>query len=373
MASGYAGRPSAWGQGGPGPSSTGTSTGAGTNTGAFLASVPRHPDLSLLLPPLHTGSRRDMAASSTAFASVRAPPLPTIRAQPAVIDLTGDEPAQSRRGRDAPTTATSSGTSAASRPPSGGPTGSQRDVIDVDALPDSPGRRRASGRQESPEVEFTFARQVHPPPPARPVEPRGFASGAHPYPAGAGWDPFGQMMGWSSGLSGYMRGLGRVPPGRSRERPEGPQPASRAGQGRGVGPDTGLARFANLRPDYDMVALDDEPTPARPVAPTYDAPEPAAEGFTRSPAEDDAILCPNCGEELGLGKSKEQRQVWFVKKCGHVFCGECTAQRRAGSRKKSDGKKWRGEPFGKCPVCVERGVENPSVVSHHQSMKQIFM
>ncbi|KAL8656101.1 MAG: hypothetical protein Q9210_000486 [Variospora velana] len=52
--------------------------------------------------------------------------------------------------------------------------------------------------------------------------------------------------------------------------------------------------------------------------PTYDAPPPPHAGFTRSPKEDDVLVCPNCEDELGLGEDDVKRQVWAVKACGHV-------------------------------------------------------
>lgn len=58
--------------------------------------------------------------------------------------------------------------------------------------------------------------------------------------------------------------------------------------------------------------------PPQPAPPTYDAPPPAREGFTRSPKEEDVLLCPNCEDELGTGKDEVKRQVWVVKACGHV-------------------------------------------------------
>lgn len=52
--------------------------------------------------------------------------------------------------------------------------------------------------------------------------------------------------------------------------------------------------------------------------PTYDAPPSPHAGFTRSPKEDDVLVCPNCEDELGLGEDDVKRQVWAVKACGHV-------------------------------------------------------
>ncbi|KAI4147995.1 MAG: hypothetical protein L6R39_002941 [Caloplaca ligustica] len=56
----------------------------------------------------------------------------------------------------------------------------------------------------------------------------------------------------------------------------------------------------------------------QPPPPTYDAPSPPRAGFTRSPKEEDILVCPNCGDELGLGKDDVKRQVWVIKACGHV-------------------------------------------------------
>ncbi|KAL8811270.1 MAG: hypothetical protein Q9223_002830 [Gallowayella weberi] len=63
----------------------------------------------------------------------------------------------------------------------------------------------------------------------------------------------------------------------------------------------------------DVTARQPQPAP-----PTYDAPSPARKGFTRSPKEDDVLVCPNCEDELGTGKDDIKRQVWVVKTCGHV-------------------------------------------------------
>ena len=57
----------------------------------------------------------------------------------------------------------------------------------------------------------------------------------------------------------------------------------------------------------------------QPPAPTYEAPPPARDGYTRSPTEDQELVCPNCDEELGVGEDDVKRQVWAVKNCGHVW------------------------------------------------------
>ena len=63
--------------------------------------------------------------------------------------------------------------------------------------------------------------------------------------------------------------------------------------------------------------MGDVPRPP-PPPPTYDAPSAPREGFTRSPREEDVLICPNCEEELGTGDNESKRQVWVIKSCGHV-------------------------------------------------------
>lgn len=58
-------------------------------------------------------------------------------------------------------------------------------------------------------------------------------------------------------------------------------------------------------------------TTGQPQRPTYQAPPAAPEGFTRSPGEDDRLVCPNCDHELVQGEELE-KQVWVARECGHV-------------------------------------------------------
>ena len=56
----------------------------------------------------------------------------------------------------------------------------------------------------------------------------------------------------------------------------------------------------------------------RPPSPKYTPPSEPPTGFTRNPAEDDVVVCPNCGDELAMGDDEAKQQVWAVKGCGHV-------------------------------------------------------
>ncbi|KAG0648647.1 RING-type E3 ubiquitin transferase rfp1 [Hyphodiscus hymeniophilus] len=84
--------------------------------------------------------------------------------------------------------------------------------------------------------------------------------------------------------------------------------------------------------------------------PEYVAPEPAKPGFTRSPTENDTIICPSCDEELvhdkehdepllkksGKAPTKKEREehpFWVVRDCGHVYCNHCFQNRRPAKNK----------------------------------------
>jgi hypothetical protein len=83
--------------------------------------------------------------------------------------------------------------------------------------------------------------------------------------------------------------------------------------------------FAGPLLNYQQTAFDlsmePEPEPDRQETaspPSYPPPPKAPEGFTRSPTEEEYLICPNCNEELSVGDSDLKKQVWLVKACGHV-------------------------------------------------------
>lgn len=57
--------------------------------------------------------------------------------------------------------------------------------------------------------------------------------------------------------------------------------------------------------------------PPRPASP-YKAPRTSGPGFTRKVEEDEIVVCPHCGDELGTGDGDLKQQIWVVKQCGHV-------------------------------------------------------
>lgn len=66
---------------------------------------------------------------------------------------------------------------------------------------------------------------------------------------------------------------------------------------------------------WDMGLERDRPEPP---PPTYKKPDAAPKGFTRSPEEDEVLVCPNCEDELCTGVGDLKKQVWIIKACGHV-------------------------------------------------------
>jgi len=82
-------------------------------------------------------------------------------------------------------------------------------------------------------------------------------------------------------------------------------------------------QILDVRMDFGAVAFDlGLNGPARPATPKYEPPPPAEKGFTRSPEEDEEVVCPNCGDELAVSEDETKAQVWVVKGCGHVS-GPC--------------------------------------------------
>jgi hypothetical protein len=68
------------------------------------------------------------------------------------------------------------------------------------------------------------------------------------------------------------------------------------------------------RPAFDM-GMDGG---NRPASPKYEPPKDAAPGFTRTPGEDEIVVCPNCGDELATGSDDMKQELWVIKACGHV-------------------------------------------------------
>lgn len=68
---------------------------------------------------------------------------------------------------------------------------------------------------------------------------------------------------------------------------------------------------------FELLGATHSSPPPRSASP-YKAPRAAAEGFARKVEEDDIVVCPHCGDELGKGDDDLKQQIWVVKQCGHV-------------------------------------------------------
>ena len=88
--------------------------------------------------------------------------------------------------------------------------------------------------------------------------------------------------------------------------------------GGGGGPERAAGGEMQIMMDYDMTGFDMGLGGNRPPTPKYSPPPEPQSGFTRSPEEDEVVVCPNCGDELAMGDSDEKQEVWVVKACGHV-------------------------------------------------------
>lgn len=245
-----------------------------------------------------------------------------------VIDLTG-EPDTPPQPIFRPFRPPSS--SRATRPPRF----SRGDIIDLEGRLDRPAEPLSENASGSPEVELLYTRSV----PveaqirrhmgvasyARPVEPQ-------PHLAGPGglralrdsWN--GNGPGGLARLQEFARtavapGSLRGEEGIRREvgRMEPPAPVNYRGSA-GPAVEDDLFVFGNRAEIELPQGMDYEAAGFAMVTPppTYKAPGPAQEGFTRSPGEEDRLVCPNCEEELGTGDQELKRQIWVARSCGHV-------------------------------------------------------
>lgn len=83
--------------------------------------------------------------------------------------------------------------------------------------------------------------------------------------------------------------------------------------------------------------------------------KPVRDGFTRSPEEGQELICPNCKDELCTGETEVKRQIWVIKACGHVYCGDCAGAGTRKGKERSKAGKSRGGACGKLGKCVIDG------------------
>jgi len=277
-------------------------------------------------------------------------PANTTMPTAAVIDLTSDtEPSPETRRMPPPPA-----TTRASRGPR-----FDRDIIDLSDDPPaaqhstSRNMARSNPQPESPEIQFMGTRQL--PAPRRRPEPEPMLDIVN---LDIDMDDDFEVLGETTRNNGGRRGgnqgqraygtqaavggLARFLPQLFREtvgrvHPGGPgliRPvAPRRFQQRPTFQNYTPGNFAVPQMDFNQVAFDLGGERDEAPDPTYEAPPPAPEGFTRSPRDDEMLVCPNCDDELCTGATDRKKQVWVIKGCGHVYCGECTYNRHKSKRK----------------------------------------
>lgn len=87
-----------------------------------------------------------------------------------------------------------------------------------------------------------------------------------------------------------------------------------------VNPDAQQRGALQVNLDFGATAFDLGLGGNPPPPPKYEPPPSPAKGFTRSPGEQDVVVCPNCGNELAVNSDEKKAEVWIIKKCGHVSC-----------------------------------------------------
>lgn len=303
-------------------------------------------------------------------------PMSAATARQAVIDLTGDDAEVSSTSDTHPSARTPAGITASSSTRATRPPNFERDIIDVDALPDEPESRAAQLRPPSPDVEVTFSRSLpsgarrrRSVPPARPTDPDGLG-GAMAFfnnPLGPAFPSHANIAltpANPSGPAGHARrrqehyrlgvhlldriaeqGARRIAnPADIRRRQEtvaseltnqnrlwqgmtfGPAFVTTHRYGPMHGPEVIIADepplpgFDPPNINYELVGFQNQPSVNHGSSVKPPTPPPAREGFTRSLNEQQVLVCPNCDDELGSGETDEKRSVWFVRGCGHVGC-----------------------------------------------------
>ena len=241
------------------------------------------------------------------------------------IDLTQDSSPVEHRDYVNLDPASRFSSSRATRPPR-----FARDIIDLEELEDT--SSTAAVREGSPDIEFVSSRPLLPrirnrsqslglgrrnadtPQNLRPPEVN-----RNP-PAG----PWQDLRNQVSRAQQSLRHPARMHPLNALLRRDLPAQTPPRNQFQDVDFDTIFINAGQpmvLPGDLDFSAqgftMGDVPRPP-PPPPTYDPPSIPRPGFTRSPREEDTLVCPNCEEELGIGEDESKRQVWVIKSCGHV-------------------------------------------------------
>ncbi len=233
-----------------------------------------------------------------------------------VIDLTEDTSSPPEAHRTPPAPTHNEASTAANRPPR-----FDRNIINIEEQEDT----AVNLREESPDVQFLTSR-----PRSRSLSATQRLARRRPELPSAARSPTRrshaparvlaedrnphQAAGWADALHNlpfprpYHPNFARV----HFDELVGIEGEFPAGRGLFQVPDN--LNFLQVGFNYDQPSRPQQ----QPRLPTYNPPPPAQRGFTRSPNEDDVLVCPHCDDELGVGSEEVKRQVWVVKACGHV-------------------------------------------------------
>ena len=207
-----------------------------------------------------------------------------------------------------------------------------QDVIEVEDN-SSPMPIGAENGNQSPEVEVLHSRptnSAHGSETRRPW-PRARGQGVAPYLAELRGPIADPAISFPEGPMAYFEQMFARARGRNEVRQEPYVPRTHNGRNFTLTRQPGwmpldLEGFDHATPsvrlpgnlDFHIQGFQMEAVNRVPSLPIYKAPPSPRLGFTRSPKEDQMIICPNCEHELAVGKNEVQRQVWVSKGCGHV-------------------------------------------------------
>ena len=207
-----------------------------------------------------------------------------------------------------------------------------QEVIEVEDN-SSPAPVGAGNGDQSPEVEVLHSRPTNNAQGSGNGRPwvRARGQGVAPYLAELRGPPADPTIGFPQGPMAYLQQMFARARGRDEPRQDLYVPRTHNGSnfaltGRSGWMPFNLEGFDHATPsvrlpgdlDFELQGFQMEAANRIPPLPTYKAPPSPKPGFTRSPEEDQMIVCPNCEHELAVGESEVQRQVWVSKGCGHV-------------------------------------------------------
>ncbi|KAL2752375.1 hypothetical protein ACRALDRAFT_2044199 [Sodiomyces alcalophilus JCM 7366] len=318
--------------------------------------------------------------------SAQGPRLPRSSGASEVIDLTNepDSPVQTHR-RPPPQNPRRQNSQASRGPP---PAFSRSDssilggsnVIDL--TDDSPNPARSNGPHPDRDPDLIFVDQrpapgprlPPPPPPASrlPPPPRHPHTGRHR----SGNGPRNLWAGLRRDFANHISLFGLLRQAQDEEDFAGMMGAQ------------AFNPVGEINLQYNHGTFDQRPPSPKPA---HEVPPAARPGFTRDVKEDDAVVCPACGEELayeppdcqesqpsqsrpsratktGRKRARGEHHFWALKECGHVYCADCFEHRRPTTKRRITG--FRNDKDAK-PICAVDGCD--AAVANKASWVGIYL